>query len=155
MNEQEPSMEDILSSIRNILSEDTKTEKLNVENNSSVNVVETNPKTETLNQNDQVIDLTEDMMVKKSIPDNYQDDKLISDDAENATKNSLMELAEKVRNSNTTNKFPFGDTSATLEDMVKEMMRPLLKEWLDENLPEIVEKVVRKEIKRVTDNIDI
>jgi uncharacterized protein len=40
--------------------------------------------------------------------------------------------------------------SAELADsMVREMLRPMLKHWLDENLPAIVERLVRAEIERV------
>jgi uncharacterized protein len=40
--------------------------------------------------------------------------------------------------------------SAELADgMVREMLRPMLKQWLDENLPSIVERLVRAEIQRV------
>lgn len=40
--------------------------------------------------------------------------------------------------------------SAELADgMVREMLRPLLKQWLDENLPALVERLVRAEIQRV------
>jgi uncharacterized protein len=38
----------------------------------------------------------------------------------------------------------------TLEDLVKEMLRPMLKSWLDENLPPLVERLVQAEIQRVT-----
>jgi uncharacterized protein len=37
----------------------------------------------------------------------------------------------------------------TLEDMVREELRPLLKQWLDTNLPAMVERQVRAEIERV------
>jgi cell pole-organizing protein PopZ len=37
----------------------------------------------------------------------------------------------------------------TLEDLVRDEIRPLLKEWLDANLPALVERVVRSEIERV------
>jgi cell pole-organizing protein PopZ len=37
----------------------------------------------------------------------------------------------------------------TIEDMVREEIRPLLKEWLDANLPPMVERLVRSEIERV------
>lgn len=37
----------------------------------------------------------------------------------------------------------------TLEDIVREEMRPMLKGWLDENLPPLVERLVRAEIDRV------
>lgn len=37
----------------------------------------------------------------------------------------------------------------TIEDVVREELRPLLKSWLDANLPALVERVVRAEIERV------
>ena len=37
----------------------------------------------------------------------------------------------------------------TLEDIVTEMLRPLVKEWLDSNLPAIVEEKVEEEVQRV------
>ena len=37
----------------------------------------------------------------------------------------------------------------TLEDLVQDMLRPMLKSWLDENLPSLVERLVRAEIERV------
>ena len=44
----------------------------------------------------------------------------------------------------------FAIRSAELADgMVREMLRPMLKQWLDENLPSIVERLVRAEIQRV------
>ena len=51
----------------------------------------------------------------------------------------------------------FGALSADLEvrsaeladSMVQDMLRPMLKQWLDENLPSIVERLVRAEIQRV------
>lgn len=37
----------------------------------------------------------------------------------------------------------------TIEDLVREEVRPLLKAWLDANLPGLVERLVRAEIERV------
>lgn len=37
----------------------------------------------------------------------------------------------------------------TLEDVVRELLRPLLKEWLDSNLPRIVEAKVEEEVHRI------
>jgi cell pole-organizing protein PopZ len=37
----------------------------------------------------------------------------------------------------------------TLEDVVRELLRPLLKEWLDQNLPRIVETKVEEEVSRI------
>ena len=41
------------------------------------------------------------------------------------------------------------NNARTLEDLVREMMRPMLKTWLDDNLPALVERLVRTEIERV------
>ena len=40
----------------------------------------------------------------------------------------------------------------TVEDMVREMLRPMLKDWLDTNLPTIVQEQVRKEVERIARN---
>ena len=37
-----------------------------------------------------------------------------------------------------------------LEDMIREMLRPVLKQWLDEHLPAIVDEHVKREIHRIT-----
>lgn len=37
----------------------------------------------------------------------------------------------------------------TLEDVVRELLRPLLKDWLDANLPRIVEAAVAEEVERI------
>lgn len=39
---------------------------------------------------------------------------------------------------------------ATLESIVRELLRPMLKEWLNENLPGIVEAKVEEEVKRIS-----
>ena len=38
----------------------------------------------------------------------------------------------------------------TLEDVVREQLRPLLKSWLDENLPGIVQAAVNEEVERLS-----
>lgn len=37
----------------------------------------------------------------------------------------------------------------TLEDVVRELLRPLLKDWLDSNLPQIVQATVDREVERI------
>jgi len=41
----------------------------------------------------------------------------------------------------------------TVEDIVREELRPLLKSWLDANLPSLVERLVRAEIERVVGRV--
>jgi len=36
-----------------------------------------------------------------------------------------------------------------LEDVVRELLRPMLKDWLDQNLPDIVEAAVQAEVERI------
>jgi len=43
-----------------------------------------------------------------------------------------------------------GPSGRSLEDIVKELLRPMLKEWLDKNLPAMVERSVEREIVRLT-----
>ncbi|TWT10643.1 DUF2497 domain-containing protein [Reyranella sp. CPCC 100927] len=38
----------------------------------------------------------------------------------------------------------------TLEDVVKDALRPMLQAWLDKNLPELVERIVEREVQRLT-----
>jgi uncharacterized protein len=38
----------------------------------------------------------------------------------------------------------------TLEEVVQDMLRPLLREWLDKNLPPLVERIVEREVQRLT-----
>ncbi|MEO0036376.1 MAG: hypothetical protein RLZZ501_2399, partial [Pseudomonadota bacterium] len=45
--------------------------------------------------------------------------------------------------------FGLGNSSLTLEDLVRELLRPILKEWLDQNLPYMIERIVKKEIERM------
>lgn len=44
---------------------------------------------------------------------------------------------------------PIGYAQLTLEQMVREEIRPLLKAWLDENLPPLVERLVKAELERI------
>lgn len=40
--------------------------------------------------------------------------------------------------------------NVTLEDITRELLRPILKDWLDRNLPGMVERLVQKEIEKIT-----
>ncbi|MCT8265754.1 DUF2497 domain-containing protein [Afifella sp. JA880] len=68
------------------------------------------------------------------------EDRLLSDDADEAVSGAFNSLAHTILSQN----------ARTLEDLVSEMLRPMLKEWLDDNLPPLVERLVREEIERVS-----
>ena len=40
--------------------------------------------------------------------------------------------------------------SRTLEDIARELLSPMLRQWLDDNLPRIVEAAVREEVERIS-----
>lgn len=45
---------------------------------------------------------------------------------------------------------PEADSDGTLEGLVREMLRPMLRDWLDANLPGLVETMVAREIEKIT-----
>lgn len=69
---------------------------------------------------------------------------ILSDETASATRNSLSALSTLLIR-------PDDTPSNTLEGLVRDMLRPMLREWLDANLPELVEKMVSKEIARLTE----
>ena len=58
-------------------------------------------------------------------------------------------MGELVRSLQSERSTPVYRGGPTLEDLVREEMRPLLKSWLDTHLPGMVERVVRSEIERL------
>ena len=65
--------------------------------------------------------------------------RLVSDAASDAVAASFARLANSGRDQN----------EPPLEDVVREALRPMLQAWLDENLPALVERLVKAEIARV------
>ena len=71
---------------------------------------------------------------------------LVAPAAAAAAASSVGALMRTLANERTTATSRQGPT---IEDLVREEMRPLLKEWLDTHLPPLVERLVRAEIERV------
>lgn len=68
---------------------------------------------------------------------------IVSEDAVSASRNALASLSSLIVKPEVTG-------SDTLEGMVRDMLRPMLKEWLDANLPDVVERIVAKEVARIS-----
>jgi cell pole-organizing protein PopZ len=66
--------------------------------------------------------------------------RLVSDAASDAVAASFARLASMPSREN---------GGHALDDLVRETLRPLLQDWLDQHLPELVERLVRAEIARV------
>jgi cell pole-organizing protein PopZ len=66
---------------------------------------------------------------------------IISPPTASATAGSLARLAGSLRISDSPNQ--------SVEGVVRELLKPMLKEWLDQNLPAIVESRVEAELERI------
>ncbi|MBC9210073.1 DUF2497 domain-containing protein [Roseomonas aerophila] len=142
----DPSMEDILASIRDILNEEEKAAP---------------PETP--------LELTEAMLLPSEpqpvTPSTPQPDviaihpspppggpaaqdlhALLAPAAAAATAAALGELARAVSGDRAA---PVSRGGASIEDVVREELRPLLKAWLDQHLPGMVEQIVKSEIARL------
>lgn len=70
-------------------------------------------------------------------------DPILSDRVAEASREKLEALSRLVVK-------PQVAGSDTLEGLVREMLKPMLRDWLDANLPQIVEQIVAREIARIT-----
>ena len=131
----EPSMEDILSSIRRVIARDeapgARAQRVAA-------------------ANEDVLDLHEgeapDDAMADAPPVIPTEEELLSAASADATRQSLDALTAAVAPA-----IPAAATGGrTMEDVVIEALRPMLKEWLDANLPTMVEAMVAKEISRIT-----
>lgn len=62
---------------------------------------------------------------------------------------SLVSAKKETERAMTDNPMPIGNGSMTLEGLIREEIRPILKQWLDSNLPPLVERLVQREIQRI------
>jgi cell pole-organizing protein PopZ len=169
--EADPSMEDILASIRRILNEgETESAGPAVTDAEVAAVVaETAPHaTETVapvaethepasaaaadpieaEDNDDVFELDTDMMVADTatMPAAEAETPIASTEASAAASQSVSALKKALSERAAQ---IYTKPSVSLEDVVREEVRPMLKAWLDAHLPAVVERLVRAEIERV------
>ncbi|HAJ47106.1 MAG TPA: DUF2497 domain-containing protein [Alphaproteobacteria bacterium] len=64
---------------------------------------------------------------------------------------SAVNQAFSMLSRSNTNDMPIAQGDGrTLEDIVAQMLRPMLKDWLEDNLPAMVERIVREEVERAS-----
>ncbi len=157
--QEDPSMEEILASIRRIIAEDSETPAragaatIDQERQDILEL------TDRIEADGSVVSIAsrkardsqafareapEPLKVEPARPENGR---IISEAAAAAAMASLAELAKEAPQVKVG---PVPPESKAVEDMTREMMKPLLKSWLDSNLPEIIERVVRDEIARLS-----
>jgi uncharacterized protein len=170
-DQHEPSMEEILASIRRIIAEDGETTE---GDKGDAKVASAPDKTE----EDDVLELTEVVEEGEPVANTSEataaaahtdeppftletepdpprveppaatagDERLVSAESASASVAALSQLVNRPRDRS---EMPLGQADRTLEDVVRELLRPLLKTWLDERLPQLVERLVQEEIVRL------
>lgn len=154
-DEPDPSMDDILASIRRILSEDEAPQAVAAEPDppvllldSTMMVQEPEPMSQT-----QTVSVTPAEPTSSahphapSAPPLALNQGALVDEATQAA--AASSVGNLIRTLTTARGTAIHRGGPTLEDMVRDEMRPLLKEWLDANLPTLVERLVQAEIERV------
>ncbi|MFM1983048.1 MAG: hypothetical protein RJB22_1767 [Pseudomonadota bacterium] len=130
----EPSMEDILSSIKKIIAEDD-AKAAPAKARGRAERAAASPAEAA---DDSVLELTQ------NAPDTGDEgDAIVSPDAAAASRLALSNLSRLIVK-------PEVSGSDTLEGLVRELLKPMLKDWLDAHLPAIVERVVAQEVARIT-----
>jgi cell pole-organizing protein PopZ len=140
-HEGEPSVEEILESIKKVIARDNR-ETLQAERRrrEDEGVVLAAPSADE-DEDDEVLDLGEDLI------DEPVADGLTTESAARSMRDSLAALAMIAEPGAPPQIVRSGETS--LEGLVRDLLRPMLAEWLDKNLPEIVERLVKAEIARI------
>jgi uncharacterized protein len=71
---------------------------------------------------------------------------LLAPETEQAASGAMNELVRRLAAERQTQ---IHSSGPTIEDLVRSELRPMLKSWLDQHLPPLVERLVRAEIERV------
>ena len=130
----EPSMEDILASIKKVIAEEKETRAA-----APSDRVEDDSTAEELGAGEDVLELDEPLAPEVDLGPPLVDEQVAGQSR------SALEQLQTVAAS-----IPAAPQVNPLEDMVREMLRPMLKQWLDEHLPQMVEEHVKREITRIT-----
>ena len=136
----EPSLEEILASIKKVIAEDNrKPRRAPPQRPAPALPRQAAPV-------DDILELTDSVEPEPAAEP--EEAPLISRAGEQSMRESLAVLATLTEPGVSPQIVRSGETS--LEGMVRAMLRPMLAEWLDKNLPPIVEAMVAKEIGRIT-----
>ena len=141
--EGEPSVEEILVSIKKVIARDNRAEAAEERRQREVAAM---PDDDDLIEDDEVLDLS----LESQLADDDAADEvapLLTDDARLSMQDSFAALAMLSEPSARPQIVRSGETS--LEGMVRELLRPALAQWLESNLPQIVERLVAAEISRI------
>ena len=130
----EPSMDEILSSIKRIIADDDRLRP------ATVKPARSSPQAKS-EQADEVLELTE-------IETGHGEEVLLDDHKAQSLRHSFSALQTLSEPGAAPQIVRSGETS--LESLTRELLRPMLKAWLDATLPPIVAAMVDREITRIT-----
>lgn len=137
----EPSMEDILSSIRRVIARDeapgARAQRAPA------------PSEDILDLNEEEDDAVAESTLDDSGAATAQEE-LVSVASADAARQSLEALTAAMAPAAAAAAATVPAGGRSLEDVVVDAMRPMLKQWLDANLPAMVESMVAREISRIT-----
>ena len=133
----EPSMEDILASIKKVIAEEKELRTAVAEQ-----AIDDAPMPEDAasgTEEDDVLELNEPLAPPQDLGP-----PLLDEDMAGHSREALAQLQTVAAS------VPAASPVNPLEDMVREMLKPMLKQWLDEHLPQMVDEHVKREITRIT-----
>lgn len=164
----EPSMEDILSSIKRIIAEEGDVAVANrprraarptpapIDDDEILELREPAPPAQPAPRPAPEprarVDLRDVAPEPVRMPEPAVSEPILSATTAEATRDRLDALSRMVVKPEAPAALPAGETS--LEGMVREMIRPMLRDWLDANLPRMVEEMVQREISRIASGRD-
>lgn len=127
----EPSMEEILASIKKVIAEDKDAR--------AAEAAVEQPAQDNEEEPDEVLELDEELAPATDLGPPLLDEAVAG--ASRSAFDQLSTIAATV---------PALPQANPLEEMVREMLRPILKQWLDDHLPGLVDEHVKREISRIT-----
>lgn len=139
----EPSVEEILESIKKVIARDNRVGAAEVRREREDRGMTV---ADDADDADEVLELDAEAVLIED-QDSTADAPLLTSDAASSMRESLAALAMLAEPSARPQIVRSGETS--LEGLARELLRPALAEWLDTNLPPLVERMVAAEIARI------
>ena len=138
----EPSVEEILESIKKVIARDNRDGAIEQRRR-----LESERAAEHAMDEDEVLELGAEAEILEDGEAAEADAPLIAEEVRESMRESLTALAMLAEPGAQPQIVRSGETS--LEGLVRDMLRPMLAEWLDKNLPGMVERLVAAEIARI------
>ena len=132
----EPSMEDILASIKKVIAEE---KEMRASPPAEATEEKPLPEEDATRDEEDVLELDQPLAPPVDLGP-----PLLDEDAAGHSRHALEQLQTVAAT------VPPPPEVNPLEEMVREMLKPILKQWLDEHLPQMVDEHVKREITRIT-----